>query len=69
MDEISDRDLCDFSDRDLISELKARGYAVRSEDKDSDIFGLYRDWMTLSKESFEREMKKFFRKTLDIYVV
>lgn len=62
------KDVSDFGDQELINELEYRGYIVRQDKKDPDIFDLYRNWVTLSKESFEKEMKKFFRKTLDIYV-
>jgi len=63
-------DLDDYDTDDLIEELEKRGHRVlKSPEGLSDILsGLYSDYMTLSKESFEKKLKKFFNETLDVYV-
>ena len=60
-------DLEDFSDNDLIEELQTRGYGVYSTSyKDQDINYLYSMYLTMPREFFEKELKKYFRNTLGV---
>ena len=67
---VDDLELGDIDDDELISELEDRGYRVsKGLVIPSHIASeLYNDYMTLSKESFEKKLKKFFLESLDIYV-
>jgi len=59
-----DIDLDDFSDEELIEELSDRGI---SNTKDvTSIDKLYRNFITLSPEAFNKELKRFFRENLDV---
>ena len=62
----------EFDDDDLIDELKSRGFKVL-EDQDyignmppASIQDLYTTFKTIDRDSFEKELKKFFRDTLDV---
>ena len=67
---VDDIVLEDCDDDELISELEDRGYRVsKGLVIPSNLASeLYNDYMTLSRESFEKKLKKFFLETLDIYV-
>ena len=66
-------DLDEFDDEELIEELESRGYKV-SEDGErgnpppEPIRSLYSTYTTMSPEFFEKELKKFFRDTLDVNI-
>lgn len=67
---VDDIVLEDCDDDELISELEDRGYRVSKglvipRNLASE---LYSDYMTLSRESFEKKLKKFFLESLDVYV-
>lgn len=68
-----DVDLDEFDDEELIEELESRGYKV-SEDGErgnpppEPIRSLYSTYTTMSPEFFEKELKKFFRDTLDVNI-
>ena len=56
-----------FSDIELCDELEMRGFVVLSEKGyDNELQYLYSTWLTCSKESFEEELKKFFRRNLNV---
>ena len=68
-----DVSLEEFSSQDLIDELDARGYDVEYLNDDLDdipddikIYNLYRDYLTLTSEQFEKELKIFFRNNLNV---
>jgi len=66
---VDDPDLEDFDEDELIKEIESRGYKVLSNTgNNANIGDLYNDYMTLSKESFDKKLKKFFLETLDVYV-
>jgi hypothetical protein len=66
---VDDPDLEDFDEDELIKEIESRGYKVLSNTGNNvNIGDLYNDYMTLSKESFDKKLKKFFLETLDVYV-
>ncbi|CAB4162733.1 hypothetical protein UFOVP787_101 [uncultured Caudovirales phage] len=66
-DEFQSNDLNSFSDHDLCDELEDRGFIVLSENGyDNELQYLYSTWLTCSKESFEEELKKFFRRNLNV---
>lgn len=60
----------EFDDDDLIDELKSRGYSVWEKQLEksplSDLASLYATYQTMDRDSFEKELKKFFRDTLDV---
>ena len=69
---VDDPDISDIideaDDRDLIDELQKRGYTVMGKlyYKDRDLFDLYTTYMTCSSEFFQKELKKYFRETLNV---
>lgn len=67
---VDDLELGDCDDDELIDELEDRGYKVlKGSGLPSSLESeLYNDYMTLSRESFEKKLKKFFLESLDIYV-
>lgn len=54
-------------DSELCEELENRGYKIVEKGNES-IEYLYSTWLTCSRESFEQELKKFFRHHLGEYV-
>ena len=62
----------EFDDDDLIDELKSRGFKVFEDQKyignmpPASIQDLYTTFKTIDRDSFEKELKKFFRDTLDV---
>lgn len=62
-------DLDDFAEEDLVDFLEDRGYVVRDSEDTSEIEDLYYDWLSLSPESFNKVLKKFFSSRLDKIVV
>jgi hypothetical protein len=70
---VDDIVLEDCDDDELINELKDRGYTVYGKDHVPDVSRsmtdkLYTSYLTLNHNMFEKELKKFFRETLDVYV-
>lgn len=66
-------DLDEFDDDELIDELESRGYKVFDKDGDvspkpiqEPIQTLYTTFQTMDRDYFEKELKKFFRDTLDV---
>lgn len=57
--------LDEFSDEELIEELESRNDSVNSLSTKA-IQNLYTSYITLSRESFEKDLKKFFRDTLNV---
>ena len=55
----------EFSDEELIEELESRNDSVNSLSTKA-IQNLYTSYITLSRESFEKDLKKFFRDTLNV---
>lgn len=73
-----DVDLEDFSTNDLIDELRERGYSVEAKDEvtalEDQILSLKEDFINwyqfgMKNENFEKIMQKFFKDTIDEYVV
>lgn len=70
-----DVDLEYYDDDELIKELKYRGYELFNKSDDNRqteyfkdrVFNLKRDYHTLTKEQFDRELNKFFRDISDLY--
>ena len=63
-----DIDLDDFDSEDLIEELERRGDWPKSKTEE-DIYRLYREWIDQKVNHdgrFEKELRKFFMKHLDI---
>ena len=58
------------SDDELIDELHKRGYTVMGKlyYKDRDLVNLYTTYMTCSPEFFQKELKKYFRNTLNVSI-
>ena len=57
-------DLDDFTDEDILEEVAYRELSI-SEPK---IEKLYRDWIALSPDKFQEELKDFFRSSLDVII-
>ena len=68
-----DVELDDFDEEDIIEHLERLGYQVEDIKSDNSdrvrIQKLYSDWLTLSPERFETELKKFFGDVLNINVL
>lgn len=68
-----DVDLSEFDDDEIIEYLEGCGYTVIDKSSDDSTYvqvdKLYRNWLTLSPEQFEKELKKFFGDVLDINVL
>jgi len=58
-----DCDLDDFDDSELIYELESRGATFKPDS----IYKLYRNYITLSPEAFNKELKAFFREELGVF--
>jgi len=70
---VDDLELGDVDDDELIDELNDRGYSVYGKGHKPNIprsivDELYTSYLSLDHNMFEKELKKFFRETLDIYV-
>ena len=65
-----DDNISETSDDDLIDELQKRGYKVmgKTHFKDKDLLDLYSSYMTLSPEYFDKQLKKYFRESLDVLI-
>jgi hypothetical protein len=63
-------DIVDCDTDDLIEELNNRGYDVWSKKAfgNPDLLDLYTTYQTMSPEFFQKELKKFFRKQLDVNI-
>jgi hypothetical protein len=63
--------LINYSDEQLSDELEERGYSVYeySNDDTKKIEQLYSVWLTCSKETFEKELKKFFYETINKFIL
>lgn len=59
-------DLGEFEDDELISELECRGYDVSERPIKSDAHSLYRSWQQDSPDTFEKNLKQFFKEHLDL---
>lgn len=57
-------DMGDFDDEELIDELNVRGYQVVDSVILKELESLYSNYLTSSPETFDKELKKFFRDTL-----
>ena len=67
------KDVDDYDDDELIAEIESRGYVTHGSGQLPNILRenveeLYTTYMTMSPEFFEKELKKFFNETLDVYV-
>jgi hypothetical protein len=58
-------DLNSIADYELVDELESRGYIVIHSKEPSSISYLYSTYLTASKDAFDKELKKFFRETID----
>jgi hypothetical protein len=58
-------DLDNIDDHDLIDELESRGYIIFHKKQSSSISYLYSTYLTASQDAFDKELKKFFRNTID----
>jgi hypothetical protein len=66
--------LDDFYDKDLIEELRSRGYDVydkvdgknQIEYIKDEVFNLKRDYLTCSESTFEYQLQQFFNKMLEL---
>ena len=65
-----DIEMEDFDDEDLVDEIEKRGYTVYrgSSSGDTSLDYLYSTYMTTSRETFEKELKKYFREKLDVNI-
>lgn len=63
-----DIELEDIDTQDLVDELSRRGYIIVDKKSPIGIYGLYSSYLTSSKESFDKDLKKFFRDTLDVNI-
>jgi hypothetical protein len=66
-------DIDDYDDDELIVEIESRGYVTHGSGQlpnipRENVKELYTTYMTMSSEFFEKELKKFFNETLDVYV-
>ena len=66
-------DIEDIDEDDLIEEIERRGYTAYGKGQlpnipRENVKELYTTYMTMSSEFFEKELKKFFNETLDVYV-
>ena len=71
-----DVDLDDFDTDDLVYELESRGFkGVVGDEKEElpstdylsdSIYKLYKDYITVSPEIFNKELKRFFRDVLNV---
>lgn len=57
-----DIDLDDFSDEELLEELESRNITPTPDSIDK----LYRKYITLTPEAFNKELKAFFREELGV---
>ena len=57
-------DMGEFDDEELIDEMDRRGYTVVDSIILKDLESLYSNYLTTSPETFDKELKKFFRNTL-----
>ena len=60
-----DIDLGDIPDYEMVDEMEKRGYIVIHGKEPSSISYLYSTYLTASRDAFDRELKKFFRDTID----
>ncbi|CAB5220688.1 hypothetical protein UFOVP247_23 [uncultured Caudovirales phage] len=64
----------EFEDDDLVDELKSRGYEVYEKNDPNkgnhpvEVRDLYNTYNTCSPELFEKELKRFFRESLDVNI-
>ena len=69
-EEMTTQDLDDYDDDELIAEIESRGYSVWGKHLEKnlppDLASLYATYQTMDRDSFEKELKKFFRDTLDV---
>jgi hypothetical protein len=67
-----DIDLTHFDDSELISELKNRGYIIGIGGKlynESDkLMGLYTTYLTMPRDFFDKELRKYFSDNLNVYL-
>lgn len=63
-----DIDLDDFDNDELIEELERRGYSVFGKEEENTISRLYSTYLTSSSETFEKELKAYFRNTLGVNI-
>jgi hypothetical protein len=71
-EDMTTQDLDDYADDELIAEIKSRGYSVWEKQLEksplSDLASLYTTFQTMDRDYFEKELKKFFRETLDVSI-
>ena len=71
-EDMTTQDLDDYDDDELIAEIESRGYSVWGKQLEkgplSDLASLYTTFQTMDRDYFEKELKKFFRDTLDVSV-
>ena len=70
---VDDLELGDCDDDELIDELENRDYIVYGKGHEPNINRecvekLYTTYTTMPSKFFEKELKKFFLETLDVYV-
>ena len=62
--------LDDYDDGELIAEIESRGYSVWGKQLEKgpllDLASLYTTFKTTDRDYFDKELKKFFRDTLDV---
>ena len=62
-----DVEMNDFDDDDLVEEIEKRGYTVYRNDRgDTSLDYLYSTYLTTPRETFEKELKKYFREKLGV---
>lgn len=67
-----DVELDNFAEEDLIEHIESLGYTVLENDDvktERSIEKLYYEWLQMSPESFQKELKKFFSEALDIVIL
>lgn len=65
-------ELSDFDVDDLVDELESRGYTVLDNDDsrtEKAITRLYYDWLQMTPERFNEEIKKFFSEALNKHIL